>query len=45
MPLYRGAVYFRFSRPLLKAYLGYENWAAQGNHRDLATHYLIEARC
>ena len=41
-PRYRGAVYWRFFRPLQVAYLVYENWAV--NHGNLATHYLIDAR-
>jgi SAM-dependent methyltransferase len=43
VPLFRGAGYFSFSRPLQRAYLLYENWAAAGNRVNLATHYLVEA--
>lgn len=43
VPLYHGAVYFSFSRRLQEAYLAYENWASTSGHRNLATHYLIEA--
>lgn len=43
-PLYRGAVYFRFSDPLLRAYVAYESWLERGDRRELATHYLVEAR-
>ena len=43
VPLYRGAEYFRFSPPLRRAYLRYENWACAGGHRNLATHYLVDA--
>jgi SAM-dependent methyltransferase len=42
VPLFRGAGYFSFSRPLQRAYLLYENWAAEGNRVNLATHYLVE---
>lgn len=42
VPWYRGAVYFRSSRVLLKTYLAYEEWASRG-HLNLATHYLISA--
>jgi len=44
VPLYRGAVYFRFSRWLQAAYLAYENWASSACHRNLATHYLLDAQ-
>lgn len=43
VPFYRGASYFRFSRPLLRAYLAYENSIARRDVRGLATHYLIVA--
>lgn len=42
-PLYRGASYLSFSGPLQRLYVGYENWAANGDHRNLATHYLLAA--
>jgi SAM-dependent methyltransferase len=42
-PVYRGAVYFRFSDPLLRAYLRYESWAQRARHSNLATHYLVGA--
>ena len=38
---YRDASYFRFSRLAQAAYLGYEEWALRGQHRNLATHYLV----
>jgi SAM-dependent methyltransferase len=44
VPRYIGAGYLRFARPLQSAYLLFEDWAMKGNHADLATHYLIEAR-
>ena len=43
VPLFRGAGYFSFSRPLQRGYLAYENWAAESNRVNLATHYLVEA--
>jgi hypothetical protein len=41
LPLYRGAVYFRFAPPALAAYLRYENWAHGRRIETLATHYLL----
>ncbi len=42
-PLFTGGWYFSFS-PLLRApYLAYEEWAYTGDHRNLATYYLIDA--
>lgn len=43
VPRYTGAAYFRFFRPLQAAYLVYEEWLRRGDHRDLATHYVIQA--
>ena len=40
-PHYRDASYFRFSRLAQALYLGYEEWALRGKHRNLATHYLV----
>jgi SAM-dependent methyltransferase len=40
---FRGASYFSFLPVLQKAYLAYENWAANRGHENLATHYLITA--
>ncbi len=42
-PRFDGAAYFRFSRVLQAAYMAYEEWALRGNHRNLATHYLVVA--
>lgn len=42
-PLFRGAVYFRFSPTLQRAYVAYESWVAQSRRRNLATHYLLVA--
>jgi len=41
--LYRGAIYFRYSGILQRAYMAYESWACSGGHRNLATHYLLSA--
>lgn len=43
VPHYRGAEYFNFSPLLRKLYVRYEDWAAAGDHRNLATHYLLDA--
>lgn len=42
-PLFRGAIYFRFSHAIQAAYLVYENWAVRGERRNSATHYLLVA--
>lgn len=42
-PLYHGASYFAFSRPLERAYLAYENLIERRGMANLATHYLIIA--
>ncbi len=42
-PVFTGGWYFRFS-PLLRApYLGFEEWAYTGDHRNLATYYIVDA--
>jgi len=43
LPRYNGATYFKFSRPLQRLYLTYEEWCIERNYRNLATHYLINA--
>jgi SAM-dependent methyltransferase len=43
VPLFRGGPYLRFSAPLQKAYIAYENLVVRKDWRDLATHYLIAA--
>jgi SAM-dependent methyltransferase len=40
---YRGCEYFQFFAPALAVYAAYEEWAARGPHRNLATHYLVVA--
>jgi SAM-dependent methyltransferase len=44
IPFYRGAPYFRFSRPLQRAYLAYESAIERHQRRNLATHYLVVAK-
>ena len=44
VPFYRGATYFKFWRPVLRAYLAYESAIERRGARNLATHYLIVAR-
>jgi SAM-dependent methyltransferase len=44
VPFYRGATYFRFSRPLTRAYLAYESAIERRRARNLATHYLVVAQ-
>lgn len=43
-PRFRGAGYWGFSSALQRGYLLYENWAMRNNRRNLATHYIIDAR-
>ncbi|HEY7131043.1 MAG TPA: class I SAM-dependent methyltransferase [Candidatus Limnocylindrales bacterium] len=43
-PRYTGATYLRFLPPVQGAYLLYEDWALRSGKRDLATHYIVEAR-
>jgi hypothetical protein len=43
IPMYRGATYFGFARPLMRAYLVYENAICRARWRDGATHYLLVA--
>jgi SAM-dependent methyltransferase len=43
VPLYLGAEYLSFAPPLQAAYLSYEEWARRGDHRNLATHYVLRA--
>lgn len=44
IPRYRGAQYFGFLPPLQTLYVRLEDLLVRGNHRDLATHYLVVAR-
>jgi SAM-dependent methyltransferase len=44
VPFYRGATYFKFSRPLMRAYLAYESAVERRRRVNLATHYLVLAR-
>lgn len=43
VPAWGGAAYFRCSKLLQSVYLAYEEWARLGDHRNLATHYLVDA--
>ena len=43
VPRYRAGIYLGFSRPLQRAYVAYENWAARGSRVNLATHYIVDA--
>lgn len=42
-PMWFGAGYFGFLRPLQAAYIGYEEWARVRSHKNLAPYYLVEA--
>ena len=44
VPLFVGAGYVLFSRPLTAAYIAYEEWAYRRRHVNLATYYLVSAR-
>lgn len=44
IPLYTGAGYFAFARPLQALYLGFEELAWRGDRRNLASYYIIVAR-
>lgn len=43
VPLYSSGNYLAFFRPLQRAYVAYENWAARGPRVNLATHYIVAA--
>jgi SAM-dependent methyltransferase len=43
IPFYRGATYFKFSRPLMRAYVAYESAIERRRASNLATHYLVVA--
>ena len=42
-PMWYGAGYFRFFRPLQAAYVGYEEWARLGGRSNLGPYYLVDA--
>jgi 2-polyprenyl-6-hydroxyphenyl methylase/3-demethylubiquinone-9 3-methyltransferase len=44
VPFYRGAPYFNFARPVMRAYLAYESAIERRQAQNLATHYLVVAR-
>ena len=43
VPVHAGADYFRFSRHVQAAYVGYEEWAFRGDHGNLASYYVVDA--
>ena len=43
VPRFLGGDYFRFSRHVRAAYIGFEEWARRGEHNNLAGYYLIDA--
>lgn len=43
IPTYSGAGYFRFARPVLAAYLAYEEWVRTRRHYNLAPYYTVIA--
>ena len=43
VPRWLGAPYFAFLRPLLAAYVAYEEWARLGGHDNLAPYYIVDA--
>jgi SAM-dependent methyltransferase len=44
IPIWGGSAYLTRSRPLLALNTAYEYWGMAGNHANLATHYIIDAR-
>lgn len=42
-PVWLGAGYFAFSRPLAALYIGYEEWARLSGRRNLSPYYLVQA--
>lgn len=44
VPRYRGAQYFGFLTPLQIPYILFEDLLVRGDHKDLATHYVVVAR-
>jgi 2-polyprenyl-6-hydroxyphenyl methylase/3-demethylubiquinone-9 3-methyltransferase len=44
IPLYTGAGYLAFARPLQAVYLGFEELAWRGDRRNLASYYIIVAQ-
>lgn len=43
LPVWRGADYFTFLRPLMGFYVGYEEWTRLKGHKNLASHYVVDA--
>jgi SAM-dependent methyltransferase len=44
LPLWRGADYFERLPGIRALYVRYEDWALEGGHGNLATHYTVAAR-
>jgi SAM-dependent methyltransferase len=44
IPRFLGGGYFSSIRPLERLYYLFEDWAVRGDHKNLATHYLVIAR-
>lgn len=44
LPRYRGAQYFGFLPPMQTLYVHIEDLIVRGDHKDLATHYMVVAR-
>jgi SAM-dependent methyltransferase len=42
-PLWLGAAYLGFARPLQAVYLVYEEWAGLSDRRDVAPYYIVDA--
>lgn len=43
IPVWYGAPYFSFSKTLQASYIGYEEFVRTANHRNLASHYVVDA--
>lgn len=43
LPVYMGAGYFGFARPVLAGYLAWEEWARSRGHHNLAPYYIVSA--
>jgi SAM-dependent methyltransferase len=44
VPRYQGARYLNFAPSIRSLYTRAEDWIIRGDHRNLATHYLLDAR-
>ena len=43
VPRYKAGGYFRFWRPLERAYIAWEDWTVRSGRANLATHFVIWA--